>query len=132
MFARSRSLILPIFAMFMIAFAGSAVRGADAKTDASGTWKWSVPGKDGATREMTLNLTQDGDKLTGSMVGKNGNTDITDGSVKDGQVSFKLTRKRGDKEITSTFTGKLSGDSIEGTVEANGKSHDWKAARSKA
>ena len=72
----------------------------------SGTWKWSVPGKDGATRELTLNLMQDGEKLTGSMVGKNGNTDITDGSVKDGQITFKLTRKRGDKEITSNFTGK--------------------------
>ncbi len=125
-------LILPIFAMFLLAAFVPAVRGADSSATATGAWKWSVPGKDGATHEVTLNLMQDGDKLTGSMVGKNGNIDITDGSVKDGQVTFKLTRKRKDTEVTSTFTGKLSGDTIEGTVEANGKSHDWKATRSKA
>lgn len=131
MLVGKRHLILPIIAMFILAAFVPAVRGDDSSATATGTWKWSV-GKEGATHEVTLNLTQDGEKLTGSMVGKNGNTDITDGSVKDGQITFKLTRKRKDTEVTSTYTGKLSGDTIEGTVEANGKSHDWKATRSKA
>ena len=38
--------------------------------DPSGTWKWSVTFND-QTREQTLKLKLEGDKLTGSMVGRN-------------------------------------------------------------
>lgn len=136
MFASSRSLILPVFAMFMLAAVVPAVRGDDAKTDASGTWKWSFTGQNGQTRETSLKLTQSGEKLTGSLVTPRGNVDIQDGSIKDGQITFKVVRKgKNDQEYTSTYSGKLSGDTIEGKIETanNGqsRSHDWKAMRSK-
>ena len=75
--------------------------------------------------EITLTLKQDGEKLIGSATGLNfqdpaAEIDIQDGSVKDGTVMFKITRttQRGG-EITTTYKGKLDGDKIAGTSEAN-------------
>jgi hypothetical protein len=72
--------------------------------------------------EVTATFKQDGEKLTGSVVGMNfqdpaEKLDIKEGSVKpDGSVSFKVTQTMGGQfEITRTFTGKLEGDKITGT-----------------
>ena len=40
------------------------------KPDPTGTWKWSITAND-QTRELTLKLKLDGEKLTGSMLGRN-------------------------------------------------------------
>ena len=66
--------------------------------------------QNGGGREVTLDLKQDGEKLTGSIsgMGFGGDTDITDGTFKDGQITFKVTRSRGGQDITTTYTGKLS------------------------
>src|SRR4051812_9574549 len=57
---------------------------------ATGTWKWTIQGPNGEI-ETTLKLKQDGEKLTGTITGFNGNdSEIQDGSVKDGQVIFKV------------------------------------------
>ena len=99
---------------------------ARAADDATGTWKWSTPGRNnGPARETTLKLKQDGEKLTGTiMMGGGGNnapaeTEIAEGKIKDGELSFKVTRKRQNNEITSNYTGKLAGDAIKGKVETN-------------
>ncbi len=50
--------------------------------DATGTWKWSVE-RNGNTFETSLKLKQDGEKLTGTISGRQGNeTAIEDGKVK--------------------------------------------------
>src|SRR6185503_19879943 len=43
----------------------------DKKADPTGTWTWTMPGRDGRTRTATLKLKLEGDKLTGTMVGRN-------------------------------------------------------------
>ena len=85
---------------------------------------------------MTLKLKLDGDKLTGAMVGQNGQeTAIEDGQFKDGEVSFKVTRERQGNKITTKYAGKVSGDTIKGKIESerNGQpqSRDWEAKRAK-
>src|SRR5690348_11696884 len=77
----------------------------------AGTWKWSVE-RNGQTRETTLKLKMEGDKLTGTVSGRNGETPIEDATCKDGEVSFKVTRERNGQKFTTSYTGKLSGDSI--------------------
>ena len=106
---------------------------ADDKPNPTGTWKWSqMQGNN--TREVTLKLKLDGDKLTGAMVGRNGNeTKIDDGAtLKDGEVSFSVTRERGGNKTVTKYTGKISGDTIKGKISREGQEdRDWEAKRSK-
>lgn len=105
----------------------------DKKADATGTWKWSVE-RNGQTFETTLKLKQDGKKLTGTISGRQNDTEIEDGKVDGEDVSFKVTRMFGDNKFVQEYHGKLSGDTIKGKVEMerNGEkiSRDWEAKRS--
>jgi len=111
-----------------------AVRAED-KADPTGTWKWTVMFNN-QSREMTLKLKLEGDKLTGSIPGRNNTeTAIEEASFKDGEVRFSVTRQRNDQKFTTKYSGKLSGDTITGKseVERNGQtqSRDWVAKRDK-
>src|SRR5437867_3089483 len=53
---------------FLALCALAPVQAADKKNDPSGTWTWTVPGRNGgADRKNTLKLKVDGDKLTGTV-----------------------------------------------------------------
>lgn len=128
---RREFLILGLALMGMVTQAQAAD-----KADPTGTWKWSVTFND-QTRESTLKLKLDGDKLTGSMLGRNNSeTAIENATFKDGQVSFTVTRERNNMKMTTKYTGKLEGDVIKGKseFERNGQtqSRDWEAKREKA
>jgi hypothetical protein len=107
---------------------------ARAAEDPTGTWKWEVKFND-KSHEVTLKLKLEGDKLTGAMVGGNGETAIEDASYKDGDISFSVTRERNGNKMTSKFSGKLSGDTITGKTEferdGKSQSRDWEAKRAK-
>ena len=99
------------------------------------TWKTTVQGQE---RENKLRLKQEGDKLTGALIGRNDReTEITDGKVKDGEVSFKVTRTQQGQERTTTYTAKVEGDTLKGKIEMPGRdggaprSRDWEAKRVK-
>src|SRR5690348_1137646 len=47
--------------------------------DVTGKWTAQVPGRNGNTREVTMNFKADGDKLTGTMGGQRGDAEISDG-----------------------------------------------------
>jgi hypothetical protein len=108
-----------------------------AAANATGTWKW-MSTQGGQERENVLKLKQDGDKLTGALVGRNDReTEITDGKVKDGEISFKITRNQGGQDRTTTYTAKVEGDTLKGKIEMPGRdggaprSRDWEAKRAK-
>ena len=127
-----RQLTVAVLVLVCVAVAGLA-QAAD-KPDPNGTWKWSVKFGD-QTRDMTLKLKLEGDKLTGAMVGRSGETPITDATWKDGDLSFKVTRERDGQKMTSKYTGKVAGDTIKGKVESDrggeSQSRDWEATRAK-
>jgi len=105
------------------------------QADPTGTWKWSTE-VGGQTRETTLKLKLEGDKLTGAVVGRNNQeTAIEDGKFKDGEVSFKVTRERNGQKFTTKYSGKLSGDAIKGKTESERdgqvQSRDWEAKKAK-
>jgi hypothetical protein len=92
-------------------------RAQDQKSDVTGTWKWSQEGPGGQI-EFTLKLKQDGEKVTGTITGFNGEESaIEDGKVKDGTISFKVTRDFGGRPFVTTYTGKLSGGTLKGKSE---------------
>jgi hypothetical protein len=103
--------------------------------DATGTWKWTVE-RGGNTFEQTLKLKQDGDKLTGTMSGRQGSdTEIEDGKVSGDDISFKVTREFGGNKFVMSYQGKVSGDTIKGERkferEGQTQTSEWVAKRAK-
>ena len=101
----------------------------------TGTWKWTAS-FGGQEREQTLTLKLDGDKLTGSMPGRDGQTTaISDGTYKDGNISFSITREFNGQKRTTKYKGVVSGDTITGKSErerdGQTTSTDWVAKRQK-
>jgi hypothetical protein len=95
-----------------------------------GTWKGSYPGRDGQTRESTIVLKAEGEKLTGTVAGgRGGDSEIKDGTIKGGDISFSVVRNFGGNEVTVKYKGKLAGDTIQFKVEAGERSYDMTAKR---
>ncbi len=109
---------------------------AEDKATPAGTWKWSVT-RNNNTIETTLKLKLDGDKLSGTISGRNNTeTAIEDASFKDGEVAFAVTREFNGNKRTTKYKGKVDGDTIKGKTEfkdRDGKdqSRDWEAKRDK-
>jgi hypothetical protein len=119
----------------LVGLAG-AVRAED-KPNPTGTWKYSVE-RNGQQREMTFKLKLDGDKLTGSIPGRNNQeTAIEDGKFdkKTGEVSFSVTRERNGQKTTTKYSGKITGDTFKGKTERdnNGQTQtsEFEAKRAK-
>jgi hypothetical protein len=124
-----------IVAMFLALAGFVGLVYADDKADPTGTWKWTFEAG-GKTREGKLKLKKEGDKLTGAVIGRNNQeTTIEDAKLKDGEVSFTVTRERNGQKFTTKYSGKISGDTIKGKMEfeRDGKteSRDWEAKREK-
>jgi hypothetical protein len=107
-----------------------------AKVD--GTWKWSFTTQNGEKRESTMKLTQDGEKVTGTVSGRQGNaTEIKDGKLDaDGNLSFSVTREFNGNSMTMKYNGKVDGDTIKGKIASTGRDgqsreRDWEATRQK-
>ena len=123
------------FVVVLNGFLSAAPVAAQDKPDPTGTWKWSVTFNN-QTRESTLKLKMEGDKLTGVMLGRdNAETKIEEASFKDGEVAFSVTRERNGQKFTSKYKGKLEGDTIKGKIEmtrdGQPQSRDWEAKREK-
>jgi hypothetical protein len=120
----------------VVAFAGLVgVARAEDKAGPTGTWKWTV--KLGEQElNFTLKLKAEGDKLTGTLSRREGQeSKIEDGTYKDGEVAFKVTREFNGQKIVIKYKGKVSGDTIKGKSEfdrdGETMSRDWEAKRAK-
>jgi hypothetical protein len=88
--------------------------------DISGTWKAQVPGRQGNLQERTFMFKVEGDKLTGSMSGRQGETPLAEGKVTGDTVTFKITRERGGNTITEVYTGTVAGSEIKFKMQRQG------------
>ncbi len=93
--------------------------------------------------ERTLKLDYKDGKLTGTLVGATmgerqiPDVAISDGSFKDGAVSFNIVTEFNGNKRTSKYQGKLDGDTIKGSIEREGRDgamqkQDWTATRAPA
>jgi hypothetical protein len=92
-----------------------------AAADIDGKWTAQVQGrgkgKGGGKITETLMLKASGNNLTGSLQGRRGAEEISDGTINGSDVSFKVKREFGDKKtITSQYKGTLSGGQLKLTV----------------
>lgn len=128
--------------------------------DLTGNWIWIQRGTFGTSgrsairnppanippnsRAVLLVLTQNGEKLTGHLINYGPNRpEIQEASFKDGQITFQIIQTlnpqtaarigRPEREVLSTYKGKLEGDTIRGTiwrgVEGTGGGEPWEASR---
>ena len=126
-----RSLSVALFAsLFLTATSALAAH-------ATGTWKWKVQRQGGEEREVTLKLKEDGEKVTGTITGfGNTESEISEGKIKDGEITFKVVRKRNDQEFVTSYQGKLDGDTIKGKStskfgDQEPREREWEAKRAK-
>lgn len=91
--------------------------------DVTGKWTAKMETPNG-TRDMTLNLKQEGEALTGSMPWRNGDTPISDGSVKGDDVAFSVTRKFQGEERKTNYKGKVAGDELKLKFEMMGQERE--------
>src|SRR5271155_4023099 len=85
--------------------------------DVTGKWTAEMQGRGrggqaGQTQTITFNLKADGGILTGSVSGRGGDTEITDGKIDGENISFSITRTMGDRSFKMNYNGTISGDEI--------------------
>jgi len=86
-----------------------------AQADAAGEWTVSFTAPLGMM-EFTMIVAQNGAKLTGHLTSDIGEFPLT-GTVDGNQVTILWTLNDQGKAIEITFSGKLEGDSIQGTAK---------------
>ena|SRR5215831_14308776 len=93
-----------------------------AAADISGKWAGDVPGRGGDTTPTTFTFQVDGDKLTGTMAGPQGNVPLQDGKVSGDQIAFSTTLDFGGNTVKIIYKGTLSGDQLKMTRQREGGS----------
>jgi hypothetical protein len=88
--------------------------------DISGKWTAEMPGRGGQTREQTFNFKVDGNTLTGTVSGRQGDMAISDGKIDGDQVSFTQTMEFNGNTMKMIYKGTISGDSIKFTRTREG------------
>ena len=123
-----KRLLMTAIAALVVGFVSSAIA-----ADATGTWKWTTTFNN-QTRDSTLKLKQDGDKLNGVYVGGQSNTEspIEDAKIAGDTISFRVTRERNGQKTTTKYSGTLKDDTITGKSERDGsEAREWVAKRQK-
>jgi hypothetical protein len=102
----------------------------------TGKWTWKQMGQNGEVA-MTLELKQDGEKLTGTLMreGSDMKSEIKEGTVKGDDIAFVVVREFNGQERKTQYKGKIDGDAIKGNVITNRQgqeqSREWVANRAK-
>jgi hypothetical protein len=96
-----------------------AKRGAPKDPGVTGTWRYSFTGAGGQSFEATLKLKQEDDKITGALIFNQNEAPISDGQVKDGEISFNVVRERDGQKFTSKYKGKVDDATFKGRVDSN-------------
>jgi hypothetical protein len=132
---RITRLMIPM-AVCGLLVAMTAVGADEKKADPTGTWSWTITGRDGTPRKITAKLKVEDGKLSGTVSGRNGDTSIDDAKLNGYELAFSVTREFNGNKFVQKFSGKISGDSIKGKIEfdRNGEpqSVDWNATRDTA
>ena len=102
--------------------------------DVTGKWTAEVQGRGGNTMTVTMNLKADGNALTGTVSGRNGDTDISDGKIDGNNLAFTVVREFNGNQFKQNYKGTLDGDTIHFTVtmeggQGQGRSRQFDAKR---
>ena len=88
--------------------------------DVTGKWTAQMPGRGGQTREATFNFKVDGNTLTGTVSGPQGDMDISEGKIDGDTITFSQTMEFNGNTMKILYKGTVSGDSINFTRTREG------------
>lgn len=98
--------------------------------DVGGTWDMTVEIAGGASHP-SLMLQQDGERISGSYEGQLGKSSVT-GTLKEKEIEFTVNLKFQDATYSIVYSGTVSADLMEGTVQfSGGATGNWSAKRRK-
>jgi hypothetical protein len=117
---------MKMFRLFMLAVATVAVLLA---ADVNGTWKAAFTLPDGSTRENTIALKAEGEKLSGTVASRAGESKFDNGTIKGDDIAFTVVRNFGGNDITFNYKGKVTGDKIAFKVSAGEREFDMTAVK---
>ena len=120
---KTLSAALFVFGLTLV-FAGAA----SAQKSVAGEWDatFNTPG---GPQALKLIFNVDGEKLTGTAKRSRGDVALT-GTIKGDDITFSYTIDYNGNPVTVTFTGKVKGDTMGGTVSFNDNASDeWSAKR---
>jgi uncharacterized protein (DUF2147 family) len=107
-----RILLLALLALFALTVSAA---------DVNGKWKANFTTPNGDARESTFDLKADGDKLTGTVAGAQGEpAKIQEGKISGDDISFFVMRNFGGNEVKLEYKGKVSANEIKFTVSFGG------------
>jgi hypothetical protein len=81
--------------------------------DVTGKWKAESTGPDGQVRTTNFTFKAEGEKLTGTVSGRQGDTEISEGKINGDEISFVVVR--GERKMQ--YKGKVAGDEIKLSVQ---------------
>jgi|SRR5689334_15011375 hypothetical protein len=84
--------------------------------DVTGKWTYETQGRNGP-QTATMNLKADGSNLTGTVSGRGGDTEISNGKVEGSNISFEVTREFNGNKFTMKYSGTLAGDELKLKIE---------------
>lgn len=102
--------------------------------DISGKWTAEVPGRGGQTRTTNFDFKVEGEKLTGTISGMQGDMPISEGTVKGDDIAFVVVVNFNGNEMKLVHKGKLTGEVIKMTRTregAEGPGQEFEAKRVK-
>jgi hypothetical protein len=117
--------LIPSAFLALLLLAG--VQQVQAQVDVTGTWEISWENPRGATT-TTFTFAQEENAFTGTaqmmMGGRPGGggggggreVEITDGKIDGNNITFSMAMGMGERSMTFTFTGTVTGDTMEGTM----------------
>ena len=92
---------------------GAALLAASAfADDLTGRWVAETRGPDGEPRQTVFALKAEGEKLTGYVSSPQGDTAISEGSIKGDEISFVVIRDFFGQERKMQYTGKVTSDGL--------------------
>jgi hypothetical protein len=100
--------------------------------DVSGKWVGQMPTRNGDTRETTFDLKANGDTLTGTMTGPQGDIEIKEGKISGNDISFKVPLEFNGNSFVLIFKGTISGDQIKFTRGREGAEQTQEFAAKRA
>ena len=102
--------------------------------DPTGTWEWSQRSRGrGDASKSTLTHSHEEGKLFGTLKSSRGDTEIEEGTIKDGEIAFTITRETEEATIVTKYKAKVLGENLRGTMTTTGGERDrsspWEAKR---
>src|SRR5438445_4443680 len=94
--------------VMLLGFASFLVAEEKKGVNVDGKWTWTYKTRDGKDAEAAIKLKQEGEKLTGAYLARDGQeTPIQGGKIKGDELSFDVNRDVGDQKMLFKYSGKV-------------------------